>query len=186
MRALVHKLNSYKLALETQSKKQLHLQKQLSSSEKKYHTLFKAAPFPYLVLSKIGIIRDTNQAFIKLMGIHQATPLNKPFLEFAVPECHDIFHEHFRKVLKTKSKQSCKLELLRTSKAPLYVHMESVYLQRKGEASSEICTAMIDITAQAEMDKNLTRYCSSLEDMIKHSNQELQKARKELKDLRDS
>jgi len=179
MRELVHELNSYRMALETQSEKLLYVQKQLTSSEKKYLTLFSVAPFPYLVLSKIGLIQETNRAFAKLIGIQRSAPLNKPFLEFTAPASQDIFHEHFRKVLKTKSKQSCKLTLVRTSKAPLHVQLESVYMQSKDEGAVHVCSAMLDITAQTETDKNLTCYCNRLEEMIKSCTLELQKTKKQ-------
>lgn len=180
LRELVHELNSYRIALETQSEDLLYTQNQLSTSEKKYHELFNLAPFCYLLLSKIGLIEEVNRAFMKMFGAQRAMLINKPFLQYIAPESQDIFHEHFRKVLKTKASQSCKLKLFSKGKTSLYVQLESNCIKDKNNGSIRICTAMFDITEHSETDKSLTRYCGSLEDIIKQRTGELQKAREQL------
>ncbi len=180
LRELVHELNSYRLALETQGEEMLRSQNQLSSSEKKYHELFDLAPASRLILSKIGLVQEVNQSCAKMLGTMKSNMINKPFLRYTAPEYLDIFHEHVRKVLKTKSRQTCKLKLINRTKSPLYVQMESVYIKTPDNNRGQINTSMIDITEHKETDKSLTRYCDSLEDIIKKRTKDLQKSREQL------
>ncbi len=180
LRELVHELNSYRIALETQSDELLRSQRQLSTSEKKYHALFDHAPVSHLILSGIGLVQEVNQSCAKMLGTLKSSLINKPFLRYISPEYTDIFHEHIRKVLKAKARQTCTLQLINSKKAPLYVQMESVYMKNPDGNQIQINTAMIDITDHKETDKSLTRYCDSLEDIIKQRSTKLQRARAQL------
>jgi PAS domain S-box-containing protein len=175
---LVHELNSYRLAIDTQSETMLSSQKQLSLSKHKYHTLFDLAPFSYMVLSKIGLIEDVNRAAARMFGISRAELINKPFLQFTAPESKDIFHDHVRKVLKTKLKHTCKLKLFNGKQESVYVELATSYTKQKQNNTVYLMTALIDITRQNEADKNLTHYSSRLEDMVKKLTGELREAKK--------
>lgn len=178
LRELVHELNSYRIALETQSEELLRSERRLSTSEKKYHELFDLAPASHLILSGIGLIQEINESCAKMLGSLKSSLINKPFLRYTAPEYMDIFHEHVRKVLKTKTRQTCMLKLINRNKAPIYVQMESVYMKNPDNNLVRINTVMIDITEHKETDKSLTRYCDSLEDIIKQLTRDLQKSGK--------
>ncbi len=170
---LVHELNSYRVAIEEQSELVLSSQRKLSTSKSNYHRLFNMAPFSYMVMSRIGLIEEVNQAFVKMLATPRAALINKPFLEYSSPESRDIFHDHVRKVLKEKSQHTCTLRLINGGKDSLHVQLSTIYTKQKDRQTICLLSSLMDITKQRESELSLTQYCSRLEDMVKKCTGEL-------------
>jgi len=139
------KLNPYKddqylyelrvslIELEIQNNELIETQLKFEDSKDKYFDRYNFAPIAYFVLDKDGLILEVNLSAITLLGYDKLKLIKKAFIKYVIPDHQNEFHMHHIKALKSTTKQSIDLKLLKIDNNSVYAHLESLkVLDEKG------------------------------------------------------
>jgi PAS domain S-box-containing protein len=144
--ALVHELEVQQIELEMQNEELRRAQAELEASRSKFSDLYDFAPVGYFTLDEQGIILEANLTGANLLGLERSHLPKKPFLGFVSPQDRHPFHVHLKVVMKTGTKRTCELGLLKKDGTPFYAQLESIAVQDKAGACCQIRTAVLDVT----------------------------------------
>ncbi|MCB2209089.1 MAG: PAS domain S-box protein [Bacteroidetes bacterium] len=119
-------------------------------------------PVGYFILSTKGLILELNLAGAKLLGKERSKLKNKPFGAFISKASKPTFNQFFKKVLKSNKKLVCDLTLKGLNDSTLYIQVESVASENKGE----IHQTAIDITKRKQVQNELSESRDLLQSII--------------------
>lgn len=154
---LIHELEVHQIELEMQNDELREAQIIIEKSKQKYIDLFDYAPVGYFTFDEIGKILDLNLTAAKLFGEGKASLINKNFRSLIVKDYKDNFYHHLNKVLKSRSKQSCELKLLKNSKTEIYGQLQSIIIIDKETNDINIRTILTDITQLKLVEEELLK-----------------------------
>jgi PAS domain S-box-containing protein len=150
---LLEELCLYQAELELQNEDLRQVQQELERSQEQYRLLFESAPVGYFIMNQEAVILKTNLTGANQLGV---TPWGLPhqrFTQYIVSESQGAFFQHRRQLLKTKSRGSCELQMVRAGGSLFYAQLESILLS--SEAQEPLFqTALIDITEHKRVEQN--------------------------------
>jgi PAS domain S-box-containing protein len=152
---LIHELQVHQIELEMQNDELRRAQLELEDSRNKYYELYDFAPIGYLTLDQNGLILEANLAGADMLGIERRYLIKRAFSGFVVPAYHELFYSHRKRVLETRTHQTCDLKLHRNDGNAVYVQMESVSVQDDVEDIGQFRTTIVDITERKQMEEAL-------------------------------
>ena len=177
VRRLFHELRVHQIELEMQNDELRRAQDELQASRDKYFDLYDLAPVGYFTLSREGLILDANLAGAAMLGVERARLVKKPLSRFMFRDDQATFSLRRQAVFATRTRQTCKLGMVKKGGAPFYVHLECSVTQ-DGDAQCRV--AISDVSAQVRAEQALKKYAERLEDRVAERTQELLDAQEQL------
>ena len=108
------------------------------------------APVGYLTINDRGLILEVNLNGALLLSIERRNLINGTFNRLIPPHHQDTFYHHCNDVFKSKTKQTCDLELVRKDGTQFYARLESVAVQEKAGNRRQIRTTVTDISDRVQ------------------------------------
>jgi PAS domain S-box-containing protein len=143
---LVEQLHVQHVQLEMQNEELRQSQEALTEACDHYTQLYDFSPSGYVTIKPDGILEEANLRFCAMVGVNRKLVLNRPFIDFVVPQDWELFRRHCADVLEVGTTQTCKLRLLPKTGLPLVMHMESMPVKNPVKPAGRIQSAMLDIT----------------------------------------
>ncbi len=152
----------------------------LEALHQRYHQLFAVAPIAYLVVDDAGVVQESNQRAVQLIGSEPVT--GRRLADFLAPESHDVLDLHLRLMLSRpgRSERSA-IDLLLEAQAgvcqPVQMHIAALPMgvaNGDGEAPGErpatrvsrkALIALIDQTEHKRIEAVLTAARTAAEDL---------------------
>jgi two-component sensor histidine kinase/PAS domain-containing protein len=110
---LIHELRVHQIELEMQNDELRRLYQELEASRNRYADLYDFAPVGYLTTAENGLIVEANLTCAAMFGFDRSSLLKLSMAHLICKEDQDTFYLHRRKILETKSPQSCDLRMRR-------------------------------------------------------------------------
>ena len=155
IRKLVHELEVYQIELEMQNEELRKTQYELEESQNRYYKLYDFAPVGYMTICEKGLIRNANLTIARLLGIERSRLLERPFSQFVVREDQDLFYLHRRRLLETKTKQTCELRLSKRRAPAFHALLDSTVVQDDEGVFKRFLIAVTDITERKQAEEAL-------------------------------
>jgi PAS domain S-box-containing protein len=152
---LIHELQVHQIELEMQNDELRRAQGELEDSRNKYYELYDFAPIGYFTLDQNGLILEANLAGADMLGIERRYLIKRAFSSFVVPAYHELFNSHRKRVLETRTYQTCELKLHRNDGNAVCVQMGSVSVQDDGENIEHFRTTIVDTTERKRAEEAL-------------------------------
>jgi PAS domain S-box-containing protein len=157
IKKLVHELKVHQIELEMQNDELRKAQYELAESRNRYSVLYDFAPVGYITICKKGLIRDANLTVARLLGIERSRLLKNPFSKFVAPEDQDSFFLYQRKLLETKTNQSCQLKLSNGDAHVFHAQLDSAVVQDDEGIFNRLLIAVTNITERYQAEKALKK-----------------------------
>jgi PAS domain S-box-containing protein len=109
---------------------------------RKYSELFDLAPSGYIALSSEKEIRDVNISGSIILGKERTALLGSKFNRYVSKSTEQAFESFFQNVFKSKSKETCELELSINGMQQKYVHIEGMLIGDE----KQCLVSVVDIT----------------------------------------
>ena len=161
---LINELNVYLAELELQNEELRESQVELTELRDEYFNLFEFAPIGYFILDSSGVIRNVNYRGTQILGLDKEYVIGNSFFYFVKPEFIKIYSKYRKNAIRTYSKQSFELELIKKDRSFFNTLIE-MSIEGKG-----FKLAVTDITILKKTEKRLKGTVEELE----RSNEELQ------------
>jgi PAS domain S-box-containing protein len=145
-RQLVHELDIHRIELEIQNEELRRTQVQLEELNDRYLNLYEFAPVGYLTLNDKGLILEANLTATRLLGVEKRRLLKRFFSSFVCREDLGAGYLHLKRVLATKSKQTCEIRLTRGDGAHFLAQLETVPVLTEGGEPSLLRMILMNIT----------------------------------------
>jgi len=152
---LIHELNVYQIELELQNDELRRTQLELQEARDKYLNLYDFAPTGYFTLDRNGIIVDVNLAGSELLGSEKHRLIGTQFISSISPDSQDAFYFYHRELLKTGTKSSCELKILKADGTLFPAQLISMAMPEKDGNINQFRTAVIDITERKQAEDAL-------------------------------
>ena len=129
---LIQELQTHQIELELQNEELRESHILLEDSQRKYWDLYDFSPIGYLTLNEHCKIKEINLTGASLLKKSRKNLSEKPFLLFLTLQSRNKFHKHIKNVIKTGEDQDCDLELIRTDKNPIDIHIKTSMVHNEG------------------------------------------------------
>lgn len=148
---LIHELEVHQIELEMQNLELTESEERSRVATEKYSSLYDFAPMGYFTLDPECRIKNMNLSGAKMVGTGRYLLQNKDFRIFVSPDSKDTFNDFFKKILKTDTKEVCKLKLVSQDQSFVFVHVEGV-----GSTDYQECfLTLMDITQREIAEEKL-------------------------------
>jgi PAS domain S-box-containing protein len=97
--------------LHQQNQELLAAQQELEVQRRHYHDLFELAPSGYIVTDAAGLIKDANQAAVKLLGVPKLELKGKPLIVYVAPGEWNRFHTYLDRLVGVRGASERAVEL---------------------------------------------------------------------------
>ena len=131
-------------------------------SRDKYYRLYDFAPLGYFTLDEKGLIIEANQAAVDLLKKGARELKGKPFANFVKSDHERDFYSHLKRILDTKVRQNCQLELGAKGNQRIHVHLESMPILDEEGKVVQILSAVADFTRQKQAEEELLEKSEAL------------------------
>jgi signal transduction histidine kinase len=128
---LMYELEVHQIELEMQNEELQLAKEKAESNAEKYTNLYDFAPFGYFTLNGDGEICELNFSGAKMISKERSKLINCNFNLFVAPENRIVFVDFLKRILVSKTKQSCEVRLDINEKLPVFVHIEGILLQNE-------------------------------------------------------
>jgi PAS domain S-box-containing protein len=153
---LVHELQVHQIELEMQNEELQKTQRELEESRNQYYDLYDFAPVGYFTVDN-GLITVVNLTGAAMLGVERRYLIKQPFSSFISPPFRDQYYSYLKRILEAQGKQQCELELIKKDGTSFYALLESIAVQDTEGKSSQIRTALTDISDLKRTDEELQK-----------------------------
>ena len=160
-RQLLHELQVHQIELELQNEELRNSQISLEESRSRYMQLYHNAPVGYVVLNKVGLIKQANATFAQMVAMSDGLEkLNgKPFVDLLIPTDQSIFLARLKSFFKNPVDKQMELRIGDSEATQLVVRLEATSIQRleipRGQYDDEIFVIVSDITSRIKAEEAL-------------------------------
>ena len=148
---LVQELEIHQIELQMQNIEILQTRNDLEISLEKYTDLYDFAPVGYLTLDRNGQISAINLAGAGLLGGERSQLVARSFESFIPLNGRLFFAEFLKKVLTSRIKESCEIELLHRGKPAIFIQVEAMATA----SGQEYRLALIDVSERKNLEMHL-------------------------------
>ena len=148
---LIHDLEVHKTELKIQNEELLLIREQTSTVLEKYINLYNFAPSGYFILSKDGIISDSNYSGNKMIRQEHRSLINSRFDYYLSEDTKQIFNSFLNKIFDSKIRESCVVTLSTDNKMPVYVYLTGL----ANDKSNDCILNMVDISSIKQTEEEL-------------------------------
>jgi PAS domain S-box-containing protein len=152
---LLQELRVHQIELEMQNDELRKLHEEVEASRNRYMDLYDFAPVGYLTMTDNGLIVETNLTSAAMFGLDRSSLLKLSMAHLICKEDQDTYYLHRRKILDTKSPQSCELRMRRKDETSFDAHLQCTPVLDKAEQVTHIRMAVTDITERKQMENQL-------------------------------
>ncbi len=137
----------------------------LQESEKRYRDLFENSPYPFLILSKQGVVVDCNSSLEQLFSFSKDEIVNKGYRDTPLvnPENLDLFNKLHSEILEGNFPNPVELRYLKENRFLLWVRLNFSSINIGNQ--DLIYVLIEDITAIKQSEQELRRLEQTLHDM---------------------
>lgn len=153
VRKLLQELQVHQIELEMQNEELRQARTEVDALLAHYTELHDLAPVGYFTLDSDSIIRQTNLAGAKMLGVERGKLLKRRLGNFVDEKNRIIFSEFLGRVFAGKTREACDLTLICTGNMPRLVHIEA----GTDETGQTCHAAMTDITEFRAAQQQLAR-----------------------------
>ncbi len=146
---LLHELRVHQIELELQNEELRRAQVELGASQARYFDLYDLAPVGYCSLNAAGLISEANLTAAGLLGVARSALVKHPLSRFVLKADQDIYYQHRRRLLETRTPQTCELRLVRQTGETFWARLAATVAQDDGGAPVSRLV-ISDITAQKQ------------------------------------
>lgn len=152
---LIYELEVHQSELEIQNEEMHRIQEELVNARDKYADLYDFAPIGYLTISENGRILQANLTAAKLLGIDREILLGKWLPQFIVSDDQDVYYQHRRAVIATKTQQTCEVKMVTGGGTPFAAAMLSTGMADVDGTVVRWRTVISDVTAHKQVEQAL-------------------------------
>jgi PAS domain S-box-containing protein len=152
---LVHELQVHQIELEMQNDELRRTQMKLEAARDRYVDLYDFSPAGHLTLDRYGKILEANLRAGTLLGINRKELIGRSLARFVASDDQNIFHRHWQAVLKTATRQTCEVYLLKEAGASSCVYLESLAVHEEPGQVTYWRTALLDMTERKRAEEEL-------------------------------
>lgn len=110
---LLYDLHTHQIELEMQNEELRHAQHELLKARDRYIRLYDLAPVGYLTISAKGLMLETNQTFVNMLGMERQHLINQPLSAHIVQPDQDAYYLFVSQIRKAKQQKTCELRMSR-------------------------------------------------------------------------
>lgn len=110
---LLYDLHTHQIELEMQNEELRHAQHELLKARDRYIRLYDLAPVGYLTISAKGLMLETNQTFLNMLGMERQHLINQPLSAHIVQPDQDAYYLFVSQLRKAKQQKTCELRMSR-------------------------------------------------------------------------
>jgi len=110
---LLYDLHTHQIELEMQNEELRHAQHELLKARDRYIRLYDLAPVGYLTISAKGLMLETNQTFVNMLGMERQHLINQPLSAHIVQPDQDAYYLFISQLRKAKQQKTCELRMSR-------------------------------------------------------------------------
>jgi PAS domain S-box-containing protein len=165
---VAHELAVHQVELEMQNEDLRDSRREVEETRDRYLDLYDFAPVGYYTLDGHSRIEEANLTGCQILGIERQKLLKVTFTKFVNPQEADAFFLCRNRALKSGSRETCELAMLKADGTPFYARLESI---KSGEERLRV--ALTDVTERAVLEQvvqferdKMTRILSSMEDGV--------------------
>jgi len=151
MLKLPHQIEAEQIELETKIEELRRSQEELEASRNKYALLYDFAPVGYFSVDRDGVIRSANLTGARLLAVERDVLANRRFEEFVADNDRFLFAKFLTTVFASHGKETCRLQLSKGWRHPLYVRIEAMVT----ESGEECLAVLVDITEKKKAEQAL-------------------------------
>ena len=170
---LIHELEVHQIELEMQNEELRNTQEKLVESRDQYHELYDFAPVGYFTLDEKALIRQVNLTGADLLGLQRSKLINAKFSRFISPDFQDDFYFHCKRIFESGTRQTRDLKLVKQDGTLFDARLDSIAVKDKAAGSSQLRTAVADITDRMRIEKALQGAHDDLEKRVEARTLEL-------------
>ena len=150
---LVHELQAHQIELEIQNEALRRVTAELEQSHHQFSLLFHQAPIGYLVLDDVGLIREVNETFCRMVSQDRALLLGNPFSECMEGDDCRLFRSRYRAFFKNPAGKNIEALIPRARGPAFHAHIEGAILRtslgrRSADDKPQLLLAVTDITGR--------------------------------------
>jgi PAS domain S-box-containing protein len=149
---LFRELREKEHRIEIQKQELIDKQNQLEESRAKYVDLYESAPVGYLILDKIGIIKEINLTGANILGMDKKFIFDVPFTNFLIPNDANKFRDFIRQSL-SLNKLSIEDFTIKNQNLIIQIISKPVYDYKEKELNLRI--SISDITEKKKIENEL-------------------------------
>jgi PAS domain S-box-containing protein len=143
---LVRELQVSQVEVKMQNDELKRVHRELEDSLNRYAALYDSAPIGYFTISDDRLVLEANLTGANLLGRPRDALISTPFSAFVCKECYGAYNWHFQRVFKTKTKETCEIDLQRIDGARFQSRLESVAVKDEDGIFRRCQTVVSDIT----------------------------------------
>jgi len=152
-RKLVHELQVHQIELEIQNEELRRVTAELDQSHQQFSLLFHQAPIGYLVLDEVGLIREVNETFCRMVNQERSALIDSPFSECMEGDDRGVFLARYRAFFKNPGGKNLEALILRVRGPAFYAHIEGAVIgspmeSRQAKGKPQLLLAVTDITGR--------------------------------------
>jgi PAS domain S-box-containing protein len=153
-RRLFHELQVHQIELEMQNAELARAQTEAQAMAEKLSDLYDFAPVGYFTFAEQGLILGVNLTGAACLGVERGRLLNRRFQLWVSPGSRLTFEAFLKRTFRSRTTQTCEVELLRNANTPIPVQIEGCRpLHAEGEAQ---CRAVVlDLTERKQAQQAL-------------------------------
>lgn len=176
--ALIHELQVHQVELEMQNEELRNSRVELEKLHEKYYDLYDFAPVGYFTLDLTSKITEVNNTGANLFGFRKKNLIENFFRFYITNESKESFQYYFTQALKEMEKQTFEIGLIRKNGIIFDAHIELLpYFEdkyNKYKSPVLLKIAIIDITEQKKLEKDLKRSNKELQQFAYVASHDLQ------------
>ncbi|MBF0328783.1 MAG: response regulator [Nitrospirae bacterium] len=154
---IIHELTVHQIELELQNEELRRIQAELEESKNKYSHLYELAPVGYFTLDVDGKIVQVNLTGCILLAAERSKLIGHSFTHYISPESQDAFYFHCRKVIGSKLKETCELNIKNDKGEHFNGLVESIFVEGKNGEKDTLRLILVDITERKKMEEDLKK-----------------------------
>ena len=137
----------------------------LQESEKRYHDLFENSPYPFLILSKQGVVIDCNSSLEQLLSFSKEEIVNKNYKDTPLVNSNnlELFNRLYSEILKGNFPNPMEVRYVKENKPAIWVKLNFSSINIGNQAL--IYVLLENITAIKQSEREVRRLEQTLHDM---------------------
>ncbi|MBY9010172.1 MAG: PAS domain S-box protein [Candidatus Lokiarchaeota archaeon] len=137
----------------------------LQESEKRYHDLFENSPYPFLILSKQGVVIDCNSSLEQLLSFSKEEIVNKNYKDTPLVNSNnlELFNRLYSEILKGNFPNPMEVRYVKENKPAIWVKLNFSSINIGNQAL--IYVLLDNITAIKQSEREVRRLEQTLHDM---------------------
>jgi formate hydrogenlyase transcriptional activator len=183
MQRLVHQLEVHQIELESQNAELRRVYEELEVSRNNFAELYDFAPVGYFTFDTDGVIRESNLAGARLLGVERGLLVGRPFSRYiADAQGREFFPRYLESVTRRTDPQQCELLLSGKDGCTVHALLRSVTVDgsRKKKGYLHVLCSIVDDTLARKLKDDLQKAHDKLELTVAERTRELAGANRQL------